>query len=133
MSQPDRGLLSQRLGDDEDEVGSPRVMMTSAAARAARGFTRSASRSVIGGHDVRELVKTRMLAGADGLPVVRADLHPAPVSVGMTDAPAADDGYRLGMRAVRGREPLHALDGVDVGRAMPEIYEGITRNEQGPS
>jgi hypothetical protein len=122
MSQPQCGLLPQRLPDDENEVGPPRVMMTSAAAPATRGLAQLIAWSIIRGHDVCQLMKACLLALADVQAVVRADLHPALASVSVTDSPAADNGHRVRVRRECGPEPLPPLDGMDVSCALPVTY-----------
>ena len=122
MPQPQCGLLPWRLSYDENEVGSPRVMMTPSAAPAAQGLAQFLSRSIIRGHDMRQLVKTCLFAFTYIQSVVRSDLHPALTSVSVTASPATDNGYRVGASWERSLEPLHPLDGMDVSCAIPMIY-----------
>jgi hypothetical protein len=126
MSQPLCGLLPQRLSYDENEVGSPRVMMTSTAATTAHGLAQFLSRPIIRRHNVRQLMKTCLFAFTDIQSVVRADLHPALTSVSVAASPATHDGHRAGASWERSLEPLHPLDGMDVSCAMPIIYYSIT-------
>ena len=84
VPQPLRGRLAQRVLHDENEAGSPGVMMTPAAAPAARGLMRFMARPVVGGHDMGQLMQAGLFACADVEPVVCADLHPA-----LTGKPAA--------------------------------------------
>src|SRR5215471_19841836 len=100
-------------------------MMTSAAAPAAHGLAQFISRSIIGGHDMRQLMETCLFTFADIQPVVRADLHPALTSGSVAASPAIHNGYRVGVCGERSLEPPHLLDGMDVGRALPVIYYPI--------
>jgi hypothetical protein len=122
MSQPQCGLLPQRLPNDENEVGPPRVMVTSAAAPPAAGLAQFMSGSVIGGHDMRQLMEACLLAFTDAQSVVRSDLHAALIGVGVTASPATHHGYRVRVRAERSPEPFHLLDGMNVSCAPPGIY-----------
>jgi hypothetical protein len=126
MSQSLRGLLPQRLSYDENEVGSPRVMMTSTAATTAGGLAQFFSWSIIRRHDVSQLMKTCLFAFTDIQSVVRADLHPALTSVSVAASPAAHNGYRAGASRESSFEPIRPLDGMDVSCAMPIIYYAIT-------
>jgi hypothetical protein len=121
-SEPQCGLLPQSFPHDENEVGPPRMMMPSAAAPAANGLTQLISRAIISGHDMRQLMKTCLLASIDAQPVVRADLHPALTGVSVAASPAAHNGHRVRVCREGALEPLHLLDGTDVGRAKPVIY-----------
>jgi|SRR5215469_18211955 len=84
---------------------------------------------MITGHDMRQLMQTGLLAFTDTQPVVRADLHPPLTSVSMTYSPAAHNGY--GVRACRERnpEPLHLLNCMNVGCAMPVVYYPVIRHK----
>jgi hypothetical protein len=133
MSQPSCGLLSQRFSYDENEVGPPSVMMTFTAAPAMHGFAQFIGRPIVGGHDMRQLMKTCLFAFADTQSVVRADLHLALTSVSVTDSPAPDNGYRVRVGREGTLEPLHLLDGVEVSRAMPVIYYPAILHKHGAS
>jgi hypothetical protein len=130
MSQSLRGWSSQRLSHDENEVGPPGMMVTFTAGPAARRLTQFPAGPTFGGHDVRQFMQARLFARADTPPVVRADLHPTVGGVGAADAPAARNGYRVGVRRKRGREPVHLLNGVKVGPGMPIVHYLIIRNRQ---
>jgi hypothetical protein len=125
MSQPQRGLLPQRFSYDENEVGSPGVMMTSTAVPTAHGLAQFIPRPIIRGHDMRQLMKTSLFTLTDAQPVVRADLYPALISISVADPPATDNGYRVRIRREGTVEPLHLLDGVNVTCTMPIIYYPI--------
>lgn len=71
---------------------------------------------------MRQFMETCLFAFTDIQSVVRADLHPALSSVSMTASSATHNGYRVRVYQERGREPLHLLDGMDVGCAMPIVY-----------
>lgn len=100
-------------------------MVTSTAAPAAHGLAQFISRFIIRGYDMRQLMETCLFAFADIQSVVRADLHPAPTSVSVTASPTTYNGYRVGVCRERSLEPLHLLDGMDVGCAVPIIYYPI--------
>lgn len=125
MSQLQGGLLPQRLPYDENEVGPPRVMMPPATAPAAHGLAQFLSRSIIRGHDMRQLMKTCLFAFTYIRPVARADLNPALTSVSAAASPATHNCYRVGMCRERSLEPLHLLDAMEVSCAMPIIYYSI--------
>ena len=97
-------------------------MMTSAAAPAADGLAQFISRPVIGGHDMRQLMKTCLFAFTDTQPVVRSDLHLTLTSVSATASPATRNGYRIGVCRERSLEPLRPLYGMEVSCATPVIY-----------
>lgn len=99
---------------DENEVRSPGVMVASAAIRTLQRFARFPSRAVVGGHDVCQLVKARMLALTYIPSVIRADLHPSLSDVGVAAPPAAHNGDRGGVRWEGSLEPPRLLNGMDV-------------------
>jgi hypothetical protein len=70
-------------------------------------------------------MKACVFAFTDVQAVVRADLHPALGSVGAADSPATHHGYRVGVCRERSLEPLHLLDGMDVGCAIPMIQYSV--------
>ena len=119
------GLLPQHHSYDEDEVDSPRMMMTFTAVPAARWLAQFLSRTMIGGNDMRHLMKTRLLAFTHIEPVVRPDLHPALTSIGAAASAATRNGYRLSICRERGPEPGHFLDGVDIGCAPTIVNYSI--------
>jgi hypothetical protein len=68
-------------------------MMALTAASTAHGLARFVSRSTVGRHDVRQLVKTGLFALADTHSVVNADSDPPLIGVGAADSHATHDGY----------------------------------------
>jgi hypothetical protein len=129
MSQPIRGLLAQSFSHYKNEVGPPRMMMTSAALPAVRGLAQFVFWAIIRGHDVGQLVKAGQFASVDARSVVCADLYPALVRVSMTVSPAAHDGHQVRVRRKGAPEPSRLLDGINVDRAKPIIYSLVTLDE----
>lgn len=70
-------------------------MMTSTAAPAAAGLAQFVPRSIIGRHDMCQLMKTCLFAFTDVQSVVRSDFHAALAGVSATASPAAPDGVRI--------------------------------------
>ena len=64
------------------------MVMTFAADSAVHGLAQFILRPIIRGHDMRQLMQTRLLTFTNNKSVVRADIHPAQASVGMTVSPA---------------------------------------------
>jgi len=117
VPQPCRGVPAQGHSDDEDEVGSPGVVMAFAAAPTLERLPRFPSGVEVGRHDVRQLVKARMLASTRVPSIIRADLHPSLRSVGTAAAWAAHNAYRIGVCGEGSLEPPRLLNRVDVGTA----------------
>jgi hypothetical protein len=101
-------------------------MVALAAGSTMGGLARFVSRSTVGRHDVRQLVKTGLFALADTHSVVSADPDPPLCSVCATDSRSTHDGYRIGVSRKGSLEPRHLLYGMNVGRALAEIYRVVT-------
>ncbi len=100
-------------------------MMALAAASTTHGLARFVPRSTVGRHDVRQLVKTGLFALADTHSVLNADPDPPLIGVCATDSHATYDGYWIRVSREGSLEPRHLLNGVNVGRALPEIYRVV--------
>jgi hypothetical protein len=96
-------------------------MMALTAASTKRRLARFAARSIVGRHNVRQLVQTGLLALARTHSVVNADPYRPLTSICPTGSSTAHDGYRIRVSRERGRKPRHLLNGVDVCRALPEV------------
>ena len=129
LPEPRRSRVSQRLTHDENEVGAPCVMVALATPLAVTGLARFVVRAVIRGHDVGQLMKTRMLTYTYRQTVIHPDLHTPENRVRSADAAAAHDRHRVGMGRERRPEPLSLLDGVDIGGALPMADRSVRRGQ----
>jgi hypothetical protein len=78
---------------------------------------------------MRQFMQACLFAFADVVSVVRADLDPMLKSVSVTSSLSTHYGYEVGVCRERSLEPVHLLDGMDVIRAMPMIYQVIVRDQ----
>jgi hypothetical protein len=95
------------------------MVMAFAAGSAPRGLTQFVSWPVVGRHDVRQFMKTGLLAFTDTHPVFRADLYQVLPGISVTAPAAAPDNDGFGAGGEGGPEPFGLLDGVEIGRAVP--------------
>ena len=100
-------------------------MMTFTAVPAARRLAQLLAESVIRGHDVRQFMQACLFAFTDVIPAVRPDLDPALNSASVTASLSTHHGYRTGICWERGREPVHALNGMDVTCAILIVYYAV--------